>query len=89
MNERSHLKRLHVVWDKHPVYFITTCTAERRPLLANEAAHEILHAEWCSLHERHGWQVGRYIVMPDHVHLLVRLPPTVKVSEYIGHVKGA
>ncbi len=68
MNERSHLKRLHVVWDKHPVYFITTCTAERRPLLANEAAHEILHAEWCSLHERHGWQVGRYIVMPDHVH---------------------
>lgn len=27
--------------------------------------------------------------MPDHVHLLVRLPPTIAVSEFIGQVKGA
>ena len=27
--------------------------------------------------------------MPDHVHLLVRLPPTIKVSDFIGQVKGA
>jgi REP element-mobilizing transposase RayT len=31
----------------------------------------------------------RHNCMPDHVHLLVRLPPTIKVSEYIGQVKGA
>jgi REP element-mobilizing transposase RayT len=36
-----------------------------------------------------GGQPLRHNSMPDHVHLLVRLPPTVKVSEYIGHVKGA
>jgi REP element-mobilizing transposase RayT len=27
--------------------------------------------------------------MPDHVHLLVRLSPTSKISEFIGRVKGA
>jgi hypothetical protein len=27
--------------------------------------------------------------MPDHVHLLVRLLPTVMISEFIGQVKGA
>jgi len=27
--------------------------------------------------------------MPDHVHLLVSLPPTIKVSDFIGQVKGA
>lgn len=27
--------------------------------------------------------------MPDHVHLLVRLPPTVSVSDFVGKVKGA
>jgi putative transposase len=27
--------------------------------------------------------------MPDHVHLLTRLPPTLNVSEFIGQVKGA
>jgi putative transposase len=31
----------------------------------------------------------RHNAMPDHVHLLVRLPPTIKVSDFIGQVKGA
>ena len=31
----------------------------------------------------------RHNSMPDHVHLLVQLPPTVRLSEYIGQVKGA
>jgi putative transposase len=35
-----------------------------------------------------GWPV-RHNAMRDHIHLLVRLPPTVKPSEFIGQVKGA
>jgi REP element-mobilizing transposase RayT len=35
-----------------------------------------------------GWPI-RHNAMPDHVHLLVRLPPTACVSEFIGQVKGA
>jgi len=35
-----------------------------------------------------GWPL-RQNAMPDHVHLLVRLPPTVMVSDFIGRVKGA
>ena len=35
-----------------------------------------------------GWPI-RHNAMPDHVHLLVRLPPTACVSEFIGRVKGA
>lgn len=31
----------------------------------------------------------RHNAVQDHVHLLVRLPPTVLVSEFIGQVKGA
>ncbi|MCG2684579.1 MAG: IS200/IS605 family transposase [Planctomycetales bacterium] len=38
--------------------------------------------------KRGGWPI-RHNAMPDHVHLLVRLPPSVKVSDYIGQVKGA
>jgi len=38
--------------------------------------------------KRGGWPI-RHNAMPDHVHLLVRLPPTVKVSDFIGQVKGA
>jgi putative transposase len=38
--------------------------------------------------KRGGWPL-RHNAMPDHVHLLVRLPPSVKVSDFIGQVKGA
>jgi REP element-mobilizing transposase RayT len=24
--------------------------------------------EWCSARTRHGWAIGRYVIMPDHVH---------------------
>jgi len=36
-----------------------------------------------------GGQPIRHNAMPDHVHLLVRLPPTIAVSDFIGQVKGA
>ena len=64
---------------KHPVHqpvyerfnipvivFVTVCTKERKRILANEAAHETLLAAW---HEAASWRVGRYVIMPDHVHL--------------------
>jgi REP element-mobilizing transposase RayT len=75
MSEQRHLKRLGFAWQKQPIYFITTCVANRRPLLANVSAHEILREEWAGLRARHGWAVGRYVVMPDHVHFFVAPEP--------------
>jgi REP element-mobilizing transposase RayT len=71
ISDARHLQRLAVVWEKQPVYFITTCVAARRPVLANGAMHEILLAEWKGLRARHGWAVGRHVVMPDHVHFFM------------------
>jgi REP element-mobilizing transposase RayT len=28
----------------------------------------ILVEEWRGARERHGWAIGRYVIMPDHVH---------------------
>jgi REP element-mobilizing transposase RayT len=56
---------------KQPVYFITVCVAKRRSLLATSTAHDILFDEWHGLHERYRWAIGRYIVMPDHVHFFI------------------
>jgi len=65
---RRHLVRLHEVWTKYPVYFVTVCVEARRPMLACEQAHSVLREEWSVWSERHDWMVGRYVVMPDHVH---------------------
>ena len=67
-----HLKRLDRIFVPAPMYFITTCTANRRPILATAAAHDTLQAEWRQALTRHGWAVGCYVIMPDHVHFFCR-----------------
>ena len=63
-----HLRRLDRVWIEHPIYFVTTCTLRRRSILTSPEVSTILVDEWRSARERHGWAVGRYVLMPDHVH---------------------
>ena len=64
----KHLRRLERVWVDWPIYFITTCTLERRKILASKEITAILIGEWRDAHSRHGWAIGRYVIMPDHVH---------------------
>ena len=62
-----HLRRLDEVRIEPPIYFITTCTAGRLPILAREPAAEILRDQFAAAPKRYGWRVGRYVLMPDHV----------------------
>ena len=76
--QRRHLQRLPRIWSKHPVYSLTTCVANRRRLLDRPQAGEILIAAWRSAPRYHGWVIGRYVVMPDHVHFFARPNPEAK-----------
>jgi REP element-mobilizing transposase RayT len=67
----KHLRWLEGIWVGWPIYFITTCTVERRTILAFKEIAEILIGEWRNAHTRHGWAIGRYVIMPDHVHFFV------------------
>ena len=66
---RQHLRRLDSVWREPPIYFLTTCTASRRALLANAAVDRILRQEFSAAADRYGWLVGRFTIMPDHLHV--------------------
>ena len=68
----KHLRRLERVWIDQPIYFITTCTFERRAILATDEIATLLSDEWRDAHDRHGWAIGRYVIMPDHVHFFCR-----------------
>lgn len=48
------------------IVFLTVCTKNRHPILSNELAHDLLRKVW---EEADKWLVGRYVIMPDHVHL--------------------
>ncbi len=65
--------RLEQVFQKYvqPLYFVTFVTAGRARLLARDAVHETFRAYALQGVDR-GVAVGRYVLMPDHVHLFVR-----------------
>ncbi len=48
------------------IIFLTVCAQDRKPIFANEAAHGTLLAAWQAAT---AWRVGRYTIMPDHIHL--------------------
>jgi REP element-mobilizing transposase RayT len=71
MNERPQRKTpVHLpvreTFNRTIIVFLTVCTEKRKPILARPDIHNLLTAVW--IHSDH-WRVGRYMVMPDHIHL--------------------
>jgi putative transposase len=51
------------------IIFDTVCTKDRVQWLANDLVHELLIQVW---REATAWLVGRYVVMPDHLHFFAQ-----------------
>ncbi len=64
------LKRLDRLFVSHPLYFVTACTEDRKPMLANTKVHENFR-KFCKSGLERGVFVGNYVLMPDHLHLFV------------------
>ena len=68
--------RLHFLFSSvRPFYFVTFNTYKRLPLLARTEIDGVIRS-FCSRAQDRNVAVGRYVLMPDHVHLFVALPPT-------------
>lgn len=80
-----HLPHLQS-FSKQPLLFITACTVGRRPLLAGNAAKEILESVWIKAASIDGWYVGHYLLMPDHVHFFAQ--PTIEAKPLAAWVKS-
>ena len=48
------------------IVFVTVCTRARARWLATEENHTLLRSVWA---ESRAWLVGRYTILPDHLHL--------------------
>lgn len=57
------------VYDGYSIQFVTVCTKHRGQFLANDTVHRLLIDMWSDTSQ---WRVGRYVIMPDHVHLFAR-----------------
>lgn len=64
------LKRLDRLFTSHPLYFATANTEDCKPILANAKVHEDFR-KFCETGLARGVFVGKYVLMPDHLHLFV------------------
>jgi len=97
-HNESARKPAHLVQRKRPAHgvfeqfneptivFITVCTKDRIPWLANADVHQRLVAIWKQVS---AWLVGRYVVMPDHIHFFASPnDPDVSLEAWMKYWKA-
>jgi REP-associated tyrosine transposase len=80
--------RLHCVFQQYdpPLYFVTFNTHRHRKLLANASVqNELFH--FAKKAEQHGIGLGRYVIMPDHIHLFVRGSLDFSLRQWVRMMK--
>jgi len=85
----ERLRRLERVFAEYPIYFVTACAADRRHLFIKEDVHAAFLNFADGGPERGAW-LGAYVLMPDHVHLFVRLnPEMMTISRWMKSLKNS
>ena len=74
---RVHLIAYHLIW----------CPKRRKPVLVDKVAKncQSLIEQKC---EQHGWTILNITVQPDHIHLFVRVYPTISAADVVKECKG-
>lgn len=75
----------HTVWDcKFHIVFIPKC---RRKTLYTELRRH-LGGVFRQLAAQKGCEIVEGHLMPDHVHMMIAIPPKLAVSQVVGYIKG-
>jgi putative transposase len=73
----------------HQLYYhFAWATHSREPLIDSAWRPRLLEIINAEVKTRGGFPI-RHNAMPDHAHLLCRLPPTLLLADFIGQLKGA
>jgi putative transposase len=80
----SGLKRFQRAESLH---FVTFSCFHRLPLLDASSAKETVEAELEQVRARHEARVYAYVLMPEHLHLLVNEPPRIILAQFLKAFK--
>jgi len=69
------------------LHFITFSCYERKPYLTDSATNEIVEATLERTRARHDACIYAYVLMPEHVHLLMNEPPNILVAMFLKAFK--
>ena len=81
--------RLHRIIPDPPLFFVTFSTRDRKRLTSLDRVHAAFENYASRASQEFDVAVGRYVIMPDHIHLFVRGGPEFLLSPWIGGLKRA
>ncbi len=83
VTKRKTLRRYDI---PEAVYFVTASTRRRAPMLRGDAGGAVVSAVQRARAER-GLLALAYVVMPNHMHALLKPPPGVSISVVMHFIK--
>ncbi|PYK54206.1 MAG: hypothetical protein DME48_08960 [Verrucomicrobia bacterium] len=75
--------------DSAPLFFVTICTLHRRSIPSLKAAHNALLLYGTRATKEFNVALGRYVIMPDHLHLFVRGDQSFVLATWVKGLKRA
>jgi putative transposase len=87
IKDRPH--RLDLIHINQPLYFVTFTTRDRKKIPSLDSAQAVLEEYARRAIENFNVALGRYVIMPDHVHLFVRGGRDFTLSSWVGGLKRA
>ena len=69
-------------------YHIVFCPKYRYKILQSEVARYVRQQIYRLSNQKDGLEVLEVNVQPEHVHLVVSIPPKYAVSQVVGYIKG-
>jgi REP-associated tyrosine transposase len=87
LGSRKHPPHLSSLERGATIFLLTICTKNRKPILDCDEMHRLLRGAW-EVHD--DYPVGRYVIMPEHVHLFVGQNETsfVSLADWVAKWKG-
>jgi len=86
--EIRRMTRLRHYDDLGTARFVTFSCYQRLPSLVNPGAFELVTEELDRARTKHGFQLLGYVLMPDHVHLVLFPPDGMKLGLVIREIKS-
>jgi putative transposase len=82
-------RRLGLIYIGQPLFFVTFCTRNRKGISSLDCAQAALQQYGRVAMEQFNVGLGRYVIMPDHVHVFVRGDSDFRLSVWVAGLKRA
>jgi REP-associated tyrosine transposase len=69
-------------------FFVTTVTAQRRPIFRRETTAKLLIDTLMHYRDERKFLLHEFVIMPDHVHALLTPAPEISLERAMQFIKG-